>query len=289
MNPRLYRLEVSFPPPAFLPDFTSSSLDALEAALLDRFDQPGDLHADDAWGLVDAAVGYLGESLLRVAGGAWAWRDEAPGSAGGVPVARLAVSGEDVSPLDLVTRSVRVRSGHVLSGARGELEKAVRSRIAADPSWRPVKEPTPGVDEVEPPRSAYLESWRSERERRFPHWAATFGGTGSWDFSPGSLDLLEARLFDIVGSEPALFTAEHHDFVDGAVWYLGETLIRTGGGTWRYNEGEIVPGNPWVGRPYVKVTWKNGEDAAVPVLSIQRLLRRRDAGSLRRRLETFGP
>src|SRR6266542_3512631 len=70
MQPRLARLE-AFEVPGFPLDYSRESLDLLEAEVLDRY--PFDDRPGSRAGFTEAAMGYLGEALLNVAGGHWEW------------------------------------------------------------------------------------------------------------------------------------------------------------------------------------------------------------------------
>lgn len=57
-------------------DFSAGSLRGLEAVVVARFDFPDDVRGPDDEDFVLSMAGYLGEALLRLAGGSWSWDDD---------------------------------------------------------------------------------------------------------------------------------------------------------------------------------------------------------------------
>ena len=149
-------------------------------------------------------MGYLGEALLRTGGGSWAWNDDPESSSYDLPLVRP--DGElefrQISPLDLIAAAARTRSSIEFVSVHAALERAVADRKAVEPSWNPTKELTPGVDDILDSRpSEFLIGWLAEREAAFPRWIADYaGGSGTWDFSPESLDTLEALVRSTIPS-----------------------------------------------------------------------------------------
>ena len=74
------------------------------------------------------------------------------------------------------------------------LELAVAERRAAEPGWKPSKEPTPGLDkDFSAKPSPELDTWLRERKAGFAAWLAEYAERPErWDFSVASLDELEA-------------------------------------------------------------------------------------------------
>src|ERR1700761_2869572 len=62
-------------------DYSVASLSALEAAARERLADPAEALYDDEQSFTAGAVAYLGEALMRVGGGRWAWAAEAPAGA----------------------------------------------------------------------------------------------------------------------------------------------------------------------------------------------------------------
>ncbi|WP_433292972.1 hypothetical protein ACQP2F_29440 [Actinoplanes sp. CA-030573] len=228
-------------PADFRFDFSADSLDALEAELLARGNPGGDF--------LESATAYVGEAFRRAGGGEWDWdsRDD-------MPVLAPVGAGPAIAPLRLLSAAVREKSAHVL---REALERWAAAGEA------PAAEPAPAVD-------PWLADWLAARSAAFPSWAAETGrDAATWDFSPGSLTALE----EVMAERPD-FTSS---FADGAVWYLGEVTRRAWGTRWNYIPGTPGPGDPWSGRPYVKVPDGN---ATVPIAMLKASVRRGEPGYL---------
>jgi hypothetical protein len=203
---------------------------------------------------------------MRTGGGRWVWRGE--------PVVEF-------DPLlalpDLAPRSV-LRTGFLPAYERIAL--AVATRQAAQPGWEPTKLATIGVDPVPPPPpSDDLRAWLARQQTAFDQWAAAgeAAEAGPWDFSAGSLDRLETILRRRLPAEPAL--------AELGAWYLGETLVRGKGATWRSSSGE--PGSStFAGRQWVE-TPPPADSIAIPSLIIDVLRSPGDAGLLRGLYDDF--
>lgn len=299
LSPTLDGLRDFQVPEDFPFDFTPDSLVPLEGLLLDRAPD-GARPAPGEDSLLDGMAGYVGETLLRLAGGAWVWDHTSRR-----PVVQSdpaldpnpALDRSTFSPYGLIGEALRVGDGSVLSTAAGQLQTLVDQRRAEDPDWEPAKEHTPGVDSpvlTTVRQDPWLVEWLSNRETAFGRWVDTYGDQlGPWDFTPGSLDQLESVMLDRVGSVDALGAAEQADLVDGAVWYVGEVALRHGGAVWRYapvgsdpEAAELAESNPWVGRPYV---WQNKPEgkAAIPYGELRATVRARTPGTLRQRFDLF--
>lgn len=208
-------------------DFGADSLRALGRVLVDRF---GAGSALPEWSFVEAAATYVGESLLRLAGGSWGWADDRDG---GAPIVRAdpALGLAPAAPVALVMAAAG--DGGRLAAQYEEWRRAVSARETARPGWHPVKEPTnadaPSSD------SAHLRGWLAERRAAFPGWARRYPEV-RWDFSPESLDALETVLRREVRSPEALHDPAARAFRDGAAWYLGEVLRLGLGGEWCYDD-----------------------------------------------------
>jgi hypothetical protein len=263
MEPRLARLEELYLPEDFDADFSGDSLAALEAVLVLHLRDGHDLLAADGRGLVESAAGYIGEALLRVAGGSWKWDDQpivCPDPETGL---------DPVAPALLVADCVRDRTGNILRAVYSTFEQAVAARVAQDPSWSPTKEWTPGVDShIVPVASPFLTNWLTKRAAAFPGWIAGYGNGEEWDFSVKSLDTLETVTRRRLSAIDDFNKPEHRDFLDGACWYFGEIARRVHGAFWNYNGGEPDPEDPWVGFPYV---WRdvNPPHGSVPFYVLQ--------------------
>lgn len=81
------------------------------------------------------------------------------------------------------------------------------------------------------------------------------------DFSPASLPWVEAFALTRLPSPAAVAAAENQPFSEGLVRYVGETLLRTVGGTW-----DIDPdGGTGHGMPFIRPDSPAGEAAGTPI------------------------
>jgi hypothetical protein len=67
-----------------------------------------------------------------------------------------------------------------------------------------------------------------------------------FDYSAASLDLLEPL---IAAGRPPDGDVVADDFMRGALSYVGESLMRVGGGVWRWSDGPVVSFDPELGFP----------------------------------------
>ncbi|MFD6141372.1 hypothetical protein [Promicromonospora sp. NPDC060271] len=208
-------------------DYTRGSLGDLEGAVLDRFASTGDLARPGRRDLVDGLVAYVGETLMRAAGGRWTWADDADTPlVSADPELGLA----PVAPRSLLEDAVGARTGDRLVRALDRWARAVADHQARTPGWRPDKERTM----ADPPESREdeLRDWLDLQAGSFDEWVASFGGDTTWDFTPGTLPAVQAVLRAAVSSAAGLHGPEHLRLRDGAAWYVGETFRRNLGGAW---------------------------------------------------------
>lgn len=249
MQPRLVALGVPL-------DFTPDTLARLEGMVAG---QPR---------LALAVAGYLGEALMRVGGGHWEVTDAGP-----VVHFDPALELPPLAVLDLVTRSVATHA---------EITRTVADFKARNPEWSPTKEHTPAVDWIDDsdhPQHPWLVSWLADRAAAFPQW--TVEHPGPWDFSPESLDALE-KLVQTLG-------LESEEFVEGAVWYLGEVAVRHRGARWKYYYDErpySETGSVWNNNPFVEQPDPDGH-GAVPIFMLKTAVRLGEPGILRDRFGRF--
>jgi len=223
--------------------------------------------------LVEGAAAYLGEALMRVAGGAWAWSAEAAdGFPDGVPLA----TADPALGLDPVSPVTVVRQGGGFVEVYDRWAEAVRERRQADDGWRPVKEPTE-VDDPDP-GSVPLTEWLSERAAAAEEWARTFAPDEDWDFSPDSLTRLQALVRRVTPRKEDLKDPANRVFRDGAAWYLGEVLRRHVGGRWNYNADSTGDDS----QPYLEALGPR-RHISMPVVALRIALRR--DGYLRQHLD----
>ncbi|WP_459545842.1 hypothetical protein [Nocardia sp. X0981] len=280
----LLGLEELEEPNGFRLDFSPASLNALEKQLLDYFGEPAELGDPARRAIADGAAGYLGEMLLRAAGGEWGWSAEEP-----VVRAGRELGLRECFPRRVVARAVREQTERVFTDVFAEWEQAAERLRAVDPRWTPGKKPTPGVDPFEMAESdaRYIESWVAERRNAFERWRTTFGAGAVWDFGPESLDSLEDVLAQRVPSSHDLYTPEQRDLVEGAVWYFGEAVRRIRGGVWVYRSEDPEIDNVYAGDPYVQQAGSDG-DIVMPILPIDEFVATGRRGTLRARYVRAG-
>lgn len=140
MPPVLIRLRDVYLGEDFPFDFSPESLDHLEARLLEHYG------ADDVPEpeVEESVTAYLGEVLMRTAGGTWGWHTGGAGRPVACPDATL--GRKPVAPQLLLSHALRARTGREFGDAHERLREAVVSRQATEPEWAPVKAYTPGVD-----------------------------------------------------------------------------------------------------------------------------------------------
>lgn len=74
-----------------------------------------------------------------------------------------------------------------------------------------------------------LDDWLAVQRQRFAAWTASH--PGPWDFGAESITALIELLNEQLQERGDLKNPDYADFVDGAVWYLGEVFCRTLPGT----------------------------------------------------------
>ncbi|MGC9668496.1 hypothetical protein ACNTMW_18315 [Planosporangium sp. 12N6] len=257
MNPVLARLEFFTRPAGIELDYTPGSLAQLEAFASERWPD-----GRVVFPFHEAATAYVGEVLLRAAGGHWDWDSHAD-----LPIVRPdpALDLAPLSPAQLVAAAAHRHTGTELATAHAALLDAVHAHTANHPGWTPTKQHTPGVDEITHlgpvPAPPWLDQWLAGRAANFDAWAADTGiAPERWDFSPATLTTLDAVIKKRFQSRDDLTRPESRAFVDGAVWYCGEVARRNKARTqWRYNPADAdtiaILGpperNPLVGRPFI--------------------------------------
>ncbi|MFQ6394459.1 hypothetical protein ACLMAJ_13460 [Nocardia sp. KC 131] len=89
-------------------DYSLESLAAFEEFVLAALADLASMEQQGALPVVKAAVGYLGETLLRAGGGEWVWGQ---GELAGMPCVALDGESAQLAPLEYVTKAVRIRDG----------------------------------------------------------------------------------------------------------------------------------------------------------------------------------
>lgn len=227
-------------------DLSAESLHGLEHILL--AETPLGLPPHE--GLAETIGGYLGEVLLTIGGGAWAWD-----LASDLPVTALGV-GEIVEPMRLVLDALVQRTGTVWSAEYARIHALAAAHRNDDPGWEPTRTDRPALRtelRSAAPQDPWLVRWLAAREQQFPGWSESTGRVGELDFSPKSLLPLEEIVRDRVPSTAALRESADSDFVQGAIWYVGEVARRHGDAHWIYIPDHTgTSKNPFVGRPFVE-------------------------------------
>lgn len=259
-------------------DFTGESLRRVEAELIDEFDSPHGIDDPGERMLVDAAAGYLGETLLRLTGGGWGWRGDEPFIR---PDKALGLS--PLFPTRLVDRAIDEQNGHVFADAYAQWAETVARHRAAHLSWMPKKKHTSGVDPFQMTKSdaAHVAGWTVDRKAAFPRWASTYGPGTEWNFRPESLDPLEDLLALRTPTTMDLYRPKDPAFVDGAAWYFGEVIRRIRGGRWEYRTQ--IPGQPnmYTGHPYIAQA--GSRELTVPIVALDQFVATGQRGSLHAR------
>ena len=238
-------------------DGSAESLRLAEEALLDRV---------PAEGLAYVVGGYLGEALLDAGGGSWAWDEVSD-----LPVVRLDPAlGWTIEPMRVVLDAVARRSGTVCADLLAQVAAAVGEHRRDDPGWQPTRTDRSLLRGAGPvPADPWLADWSTTRRERFAEWARASDVPDALDFSPESLDTVERLVRDRAGSVADLRRIAHEEFVQGAVWYLGETACRHGGARWIYHPPpETGSRNPYVGRPFVQREPPSDADL-IPILELE--------------------
>ncbi|ROO62702.1 hypothetical protein EDC02_4689 [Micromonospora sp. Llam0] len=279
LSERLFRLKESLARDEGLElDFSPESLAGLEAFLTSSYEDTEDVRTDeDGEWIAEGAAAYVGELLLRSAGGHWGEeKDPAPWNVPPIH-ADQALALPPLAPLGLVLAAVGGEG--VLRRQYAEWTEAVRAYQAGHPSWSPAKRWTPVVDPVpvEQSEHEYLANWLATQERAFPGWVQQYGMGITWDFSRASLEALGTLLLtcDVTNA----------DFLNVAAWYAGETMRRVRGGVWKYRHGD-PDASPYLGQPYLR---QRSEDGAFgrPVLAIKISLRQNDFSHLLRQYDAY--
>ncbi|MGW0732234.1 hypothetical protein [Streptomyces sp. NPDC002851] len=222
-------------PEGFPLDFSAESLDVLEDCLLDFYHPLREV--EEGTGFVEAAMAYLGEVLLFVAGGNWGWNTRPLEGFDGQPVVcpDPDLGERPVAPLLLISYALRVRSGNAFAQEVERLRSAMATLQEEAPGWEPSRALTPGVDAQVPESIQWpdwkLDAWKNGMPEtldalRSSHLDPAF----PFDYTPASLVPLESvilanwRAGEDFDAESELLTA--------AMMYVGEVLLRTVGGSW---------------------------------------------------------
>ncbi|GAB3971842.1 hypothetical protein V1634_08365 [Plantactinospora veratri] len=139
---------------------------------------------------------------------------------------------------------------------------------------------------LDEPTNSWLTHWLTIRAERFPEWSAATGRADELDFSPESLLTLEQLVRRRIPTRDALHEPVDDDFVQGAIWYVGEIARRHRDAHWRYHPNRTgTSRNPYVGRPFVQQG--GGGNDAIPLLELQAAVLSDETGVLLDRFEVF--
>ncbi|MFI0352907.1 hypothetical protein [Actinomadura sp. 9N407] len=278
MSPRLAGLE-DFSLPADFPfDYSRESLVYLERILLSEYPDKEAVYAAESKDFLDRCVRYIGESLIRNFGGEWRYSTDSDSAISGYPYV-VNDDGTDVGvvPLHLITSLLTRRTGgelaHVFDGTK-EYYDAYQAKAGTDPVQGPAKESTAEAPDLSDAARAFLERWQRQMPEQLEQWRAGFVPEDIvLDFSKDSLAALEQVVLDRFRDEDEVTHESNADFVEGAVRYLGETLVRAGFAHWHYQDwGDDAPAeNVYHRIPYVLSNVPPPDEPfdCVPLWSIQ--------------------
>lgn len=81
-----------------------------------------------------------------------------------------------------------------------------------------------------------LLDWLTTRRAAHPAWCRETGrGEDFWDFTPGSLHVLEQLIRDRYRDDEQMHADRLSNFLQGACWYVGEVAVRERGHQWRFD------------------------------------------------------
>ncbi|MDI3417303.1 hypothetical protein [Streptomyces luteolus] len=102
-----------------------------------------------------------------------------------------------------------------------------------------------------------LPLWLQEQQSRFSEWVQEIGGV--WDFSPESLDRLEAVVRERYKVQAEFRNQEAEPFLQVAAWYLGEVHNRYRGTQWQVHP-DAKGRHRWKWYPFVIPAWDRVDD-----------------------------
>ena len=207
-------------------DYSTASLESVEFYTVNNLAAEGGI-------LRDAVIAYVGECLLRSAGGRWIWDEHPEHLTNGFPVVQRSIT--TVSPAHLIEFAWARRDGQTFARIhRARIAEGEDSRRRGD-EHSLQREATPGLDPIPEPIPP-AQQWADARRTPFRDWVARYGAGRRWDFSAESLDGLAQVMLDHGPAGTAVADAPAgDDFIDGAVWYLGETLHRAKPSRWSFS------------------------------------------------------
>lgn len=220
-------------------DYSTASLEAVEAFTVTSIDTND---AAQVGTLRDAVVAYVGECLLRTGGGRWIWDIHPEHLISGFPVVERNVT--RVSPAHLIEFALARRDGQTFARIHRAWIADAEDRRRREDQHSLQRELTPGLDYTPEPTPA--EQWASGQRSRFPEWVARYGAGCQWDFSADSLDVIARIVLEHCPADSSVLHAPPgEDFLDGVLWYLGETLHRAKPSRWSFSANVADIGGGW--------------------------------------------
>ncbi|TDD75760.1 hypothetical protein [Actinomadura rubrisoli] len=131
-----------------------------------------------------------------------------------------------------------------------------------------------------PPARAYLDEWTAGMGEALAAWRAKYLPAGfPFDFSPASLDALEPLVLERHPDWDSVIAAGADPFVEGAVRYLGESMLREVPSRWGYQDLGLSDSHDRI--PMIRSNTPLGFlQAIVPLHRLAALAKRREAGLL---------
>jgi len=211
-----------------------------------------------------AYVAYVGEVALRAGGGDWVFMsvEDRPLDQGNRLVGRPFVERRGETGAARVMLPERAVDALVVSRSADEIVEIVR-RYASErvDAPTPVADPRlTGADEaqVTPEQAEQFQDWLEgmhPRLARFEDFITPREWTGG--YTRESLAGLEQYVLDMWPDHQSFVDAADLDFTDGAVRYIGETLLRVAGGAGATSHGSSLDGTaaqygaaPETGQPH---------------------------------------
>lgn len=288
MHPKLTGFEMFGLPEQFTArHYSRDALAQLQDVIRSRLSTADQVSDGSETAFVDGAVRYIGETLIRHAGGRWHYTVEQDVPWRGRPVLVLdhpASSEEDpVDVLGLVRETVRDPRHDWLTDAFD-----IHSQAAREHATQP-----PVQEQLTPEPGSRLAGWLSTMDEQLDAWTHGPGAPADrWDYTLGSLDHLAdwALQHFPTGVDPRTLEDPLRTDLENAARYLGSTLLRHHGGSWRYSEAEPSRSNPFAGQAVI--TREDPETrspvSVVPMLALAATVVRADPAILAGQVSSYG-
>lgn len=131
------------------------------------------------------------------------------------------------------------------------------------------------------PARAFLDAWTAGMAEALDGWRAEhLPGGFPFDFSLGSLDALESLVLERHPDWDSVIAAGSGPFVEGAVRYVGETLLRAAPSRWGYQDLGLSDAHDRI--PMIRSNTPPGfMQTVIPLHRLAVLAKTRDRGTLR--------